>query len=349
MRNGLIALAAAAAFSAASCAGPWSRFERWGDRDREDLLAIVEKAEPDSRFAAARMVCADFLKANQLPEAIDFLTTFSERYPDDPYASWFLLTVGMCYEELGSPQIAASYYDRIVKSLPDLAVDGRSVHLQCLERLVRIDTSPEARIGYLNQLIESFPADTNLSAMLFRLGKEYERVGEWRSALKAYARFLPYAGAEIPEYPDAFAYARQMIDFDSGVKSWAFESLSTLVARVRDAVEDRDLDAIERYRSKIGFFVLSWRQVDTGIPPRSEFRIEDFFPEIQVGAQNVPTIKFASGIDPSSNSTEAYLRTEGWEGPERVWYFYFRKINFPADMDVHGRWEWIGIYMGEKK
>ena len=27
---------------------------------------------------------------------------------------------------------------------------------------------------------------------------------------------------------------------------------------------------------------------------------------------------------------------------------YFRKVNFPLDPDIHGNWEWAGIYMGEK-
>ncbi|MCI6442425.1 MAG: tetratricopeptide repeat protein, partial [Spirochaetia bacterium] len=46
--------------------------------------------------------------------------------------------------------------------------------------------------------------------------------------------------------------------------------------------------------------------------------------------------------------TEAYLRTTGWSNYVNVWYLYFRKVNFPADPEIHGRWEWAGIYYGEK-
>ncbi|MDR1596788.1 MAG: tetratricopeptide repeat protein, partial [Treponema sp.] len=45
---------------------------------------------------------------------------------------------------------------------------------------------------------------------------------------------------------------------------------------------------------------------------------------------------------------EAYLRTWGWSQYISTWYLYFRKINFPSDPEIHGRWEWAGIYYGEK-
>ena len=60
-------------------------------------------------------------------------------------------------------------------------------------------------------------------------------------------------------------------------------------------------------------------------------------------------IHCADGLDPSSTPTEAYFRTWGWSNRYvTVWYLYFRKVNFPSDPSVHGRWEWAGIYFGEK-
>ena len=53
-------------------------------------------------------------------------------------------------------------------------------------------------------------------------------------------------------------------------------------------------------------------------------------------------------LDADSNSDEAYLRTWGWNQYVPTWYLYFRKVNFPLDPDIHGNWEWAGIYMGEK-
>ena len=59
-------------------------------------------------------------------------------------------------------------------------------------------------------------------------------------------------------------------------------------------------------------------------------------------------IRFSEELDETSNSNEAYLRTWGWSTYVPVWYLYFRKVDFPLDPDIHGTWEWAGIYMGNK-
>jgi hypothetical protein len=58
-------------------------------------------------------------------------------------------------------------------------------------------------------------------------------------------------------------------------------------------------------------------------------------------------IRYADRLDASSNSTEAFLKTWGWSQIS-TWYLYFRKIYFPSDPEIHGRWEWAGVYYGEK-
>jgi hypothetical protein len=59
-------------------------------------------------------------------------------------------------------------------------------------------------------------------------------------------------------------------------------------------------------------------------------------------------IRYAQTLAPGSNSTEAYLRTQGWSQYINVWYLYFHKIYFPENPEIHGRWEWAGVYYGEK-
>ena len=59
-------------------------------------------------------------------------------------------------------------------------------------------------------------------------------------------------------------------------------------------------------------------------------------------------IRYEDKLDPDSNTQDAWLRTWGWSQNVSVWYFHFRKIYFPAQADIHGRWEWAGVYYGEK-
>jgi hypothetical protein len=72
----------------------------------------------------------------------------------------------------------------------------------------------------------------------------------------------------------------------------------------------------------------------------AEFNLSDFM--------RGNRIRYETELDAGSNANEAYLRTWGWSQYISVWYFYFRKINFPLDPEIHGRWEWAGVYYGEK-
>lgn len=43
-----------------------------------------------------------------------------------------------------------------------------------------------------------------------------------------------------------------------------------------------------------------------------------------------------------------FLRTIGWSYRVETWYLYFRRVNFKADPSIDGKWEWAGIFFGEK-
>ena len=95
-----------------------------------------------------------------------------------------------------------------------------------------------------------------------------------------------------------------------------------------------------RCQAKINFFARSWGQMETENSRIIDYRFDEFMYNNR--------IRYAESLDASSNATEAYLRTWGWSRYLEVWYLYFRKIYFPQDPEIHGRWEWAGIYYGEK-
>jgi len=58
-------------------------------------------------------------------------------------------------------------------------------------------------------------------------------------------------------------------------------------------------------------------------------------------------ITITDELIPGPTINEAYLKSKGWTLAVPTWYFYFRKVNYPANPDIHGTWEWAGIYIGE--
>jgi hypothetical protein len=307
-----------------------------------ELFRLLDsgRMDPVERFAAIRQISSILLRGKEYDRLSLLLTSLVSERPEDPYTAYYLFEAAYVYDLEGSGPMAALYYDRVVKNYPDLEVDGASLHYQCLKRLIESSTAPERRIEYYKDLIARFPSRVDMGAILFLLGKEYEKVGEWDLAVKTYAKFLPYFGSSIPGYPDAFQYARNIVDFYNSPKDWTYEDLGVLVDKVKAALSAGDPYKLRTYRAKVNFFAMSWHQDETDVNSQVLFD----FTEFMSGGR----IYWAEELDPSSGPRDAYLKTWGWSERISTWYLYFRKIYFPADPEIHGRWEWAGIYFGEK-
>jgi len=372
------ALSLGPAFLLSSCGSPHDVFITGSTDDRSQLrelfgLIDADRSDPIQRFAAIRQISSKMLAQGEYGRLAAFLTGLvgdiadragpradsgamsdspaqsdvgvtglgaGSRLPGDPYAAWYLFTAAYAYEQQGSAPIAALYYDRIVKNYPDLIVDGRSIHFECLSRLVETVKAPERLIEYYQDMITRFPDRVDMGRILFLLGKEYERVGDWDLAIKTYAKFLPYFGTTIPGYPDAFQYARNIVDFYNSPKDWAYEDLQILVEKIKAALAADDPARLLTYRAKVNFFAVDWHKDEADVNSEALFDFSEFMSSGRVYA--------ADELDPASSSREAYLKTWGWTERISTWYLYFRKIYFPADPEIHGRWEWAGIYFGEK-
>ena len=315
------------------------------EKKQKELKTLLEKNKMNSgsRYAVINQMADNFLNSKDYQGVILFLTDWVERNPDDKYDSYWLLMTAYAYLSLNSEPVAEYYFDRILREYPDLLVKGKSIHFTCLRNLIRISKTPRNRIKYFNEMINRFPSDVSITELYLRLALEYEKESDWDSALKSFSLFLEQPDAstiQITGEPDAYKEARQMVDFSNSTKDWTFESLPALEDAVKKAIQNYDWQALDKYKSKVNFFSMSWKQDETDANAQEEFSMRGFM--------RGNRIYFSKDLDESSNPNEAYLRTWGWSQYVSVWYLYFRKVNFPVDPDIHGNWEWAGIYMGEK-
>lgn len=307
-----------------------------------ELLADSTLPE-QSRYAVINRIANSYYAQKDYSRMVLFLTDWVEKNPGDIYDAYWLLMVAQAYLEQDAEPIAEYYFERILKYYPDLLVQEKSIHLTCLQYLIKITKTPASRIAYFNELVSRFPSDVNATEMYVRLAQEYEKEGEWNQVLRSYAQFLEQPDAstiQIAGIPDAYNTARQMVDFSKSAKDWTFESLDALETAVKTAINRYDARALDRCRSKVNFFAMSWRANESDANALEYFSMRNFM--------RGNRIHYEAKLDESSNSNEAYLKTRGWSPYINIWYLYFRKVNFPVDPDIHGRWEWAGIYYGEK-
>jgi tetratricopeptide (TPR) repeat protein len=311
-------------------------------KELSDLFAVLEASAPDTldRFFAVREITNALSRRQQYLKLITFLTTRVEQSPHDPYNAYYLLAVADSYMKQDAYPVAAMYLDMIVKNYSDLLIQGNSIHLECMKQLIRITEDPAQKIWYYEELLSRFKDSIDLGSTYFLLGKAYEALGEWNKAIERYTQFLHYDVTTVPGYPDAYSYAKQLVDFSTSQKNWAFESLPSMITAIKAALDAGNMRQLWQYRAKVNFFARSWAHAnDDGGMDR--FTLSSFATSNR--------IRYEENLEAGSNANGAYLKTSGWSLQlTPVWYFYFRKIHFPPDPETHGKWEWAGIYYGEK-
>ena len=303
-------------------------------------LLKMEETGSEGEFAVTREIAASFARLKDFDRVINFLSARVINNPSDPYNSYYLLMIAYAHLQLGSEPIAALYFEMIIENYPDLIANDESIHFICLGQLINLNNNPVRQVWYYQEIISRFPEKIDLGVAYFMLGQACEIIGYWDEAIKAYSSYLPYTGTIITGYPNADQYARQQVDFSKSPKDWTFESLPALRQAIEDALDNSSVRSLIRYQAKVNFFTRSWEQMETDDAGMVDFSLSEFMYNNR--------IRYASTLDSSSNDTEAFLRTTGWYSNLSTWYLYFRKIYFPQDPEIHGRWEWAGIYYGEK-
>jgi tetratricopeptide (TPR) repeat protein len=306
-----------------------------------DLFTLLRKEDwnEDERFSLTQEIANNYAQFKEYGRLVTFLTAWINEHPNDPYTAYYLFMTAYAYIQQDAYPVAALYFDLIIKNYPDMIFRGESIHFIALNQLITLIKDPVQLVWYYEELISRFSDKIDPGASYFMLGQAYEQVGEWNRAIQAYTQFLPYYGTVIPGFPDAYTYAKQLVDFNNSSKDWTFESINTLISAVKTALDTGNSVRLWQYRAKVNFFYRSWEQVEEDNAEMAEFSLSSFM-------RGSP-IRYASELDESSNASEAYLRTWGWAHIS-TWYFYFRKIYFPLNPEIHGRWEWAGVYYGEK-
>ena len=311
-----------------------------GDDDLAEMLAIARNpdTEPAVRYAALEPLISRYRNAGEIRRLNALLGEFLETYPSDPYGAYYLMAMAEGARESGSEELALDYFRRLLKNYPDLEIAGRSLHLLAMGELARKTSDPAEAAALRLRMEQRYPARIDRGRNLYALAGNYREIGDWEGMYRAYEGFWELPETVISGEPDARARVRTSLDFHSSSKNWTMENLDDLVGTVKYAIRTQDARLLNRYQAE-KFFLMNWSQEDS-----------DDFTHIpmSLGSFLKSSIRYSGELEEFSNDREAYLWTAGWSWKIPTWYLYFRKIDYPADPEINGRWEWAGIYFGER-
>jgi tetratricopeptide (TPR) repeat protein len=342
-----------ALFFLSSCRSEFDYFTAVGGRmqtDLEDLFSLLEKYNtPDKtkeRFVINKQIIDLYTNAELDSRKILYLTYIVQKYETDPFNAYYLAIVAQTYQRQGALLFAKYYYEKVVTSFDDLFFSGQYVHQYCLNELTRLASVPEEKITWYRELLSRFETSIDKGEVFFNLAQAYEDAGDYASAQEMYKNFLNAPPVKIAGSPDAYNRVKEKLTLYEKKPDWILQDLNELVRQVREAIEDKNVSALESFRAKDYFFTLTWEQKnDPAMMVFTEASMADYIGAFLLNSNVTVAPKF----DIDSNAREAYLRTENWVFQiHPTWYFYFRKVDFKPDPDINGGWEWAGIYFGEK-
>jgi hypothetical protein len=279
-----------------------------------------------------------------------FLTTFAAENPSDPFDAHYLYRVAENYRTAGALPLARTYYHRILRRYADIVENGESVHYQCLIKLIPLETDPSARRAVFQELNARFRYKMVTPDLFYQWGRASEALGKWDEAQASYNAFLKFSDPTVPGEPRAASRVHALVDLAQTDRAWIRQDLNDLISQVKQSILTDDTATMEQLRAKVGFFALSWDNTDVTDTLSEAFDIRQFLRELvqQANYGGGTEVRFADKLDDSSNESEAYVKSTGWNYRIPTWYFYFRRVEYPADPDVNGSWEWAGVFFGEK-
>jgi tetratricopeptide (TPR) repeat protein len=355
MRFARVALGFAFAGALAGCGASGTRYYVGGFGQNQELKQLFSLLDTESdeknRFVLIQQIGQTLANAGQREKEVIFLTTWVERHPTDIYNAYYLMMTAEAYQDEGAVPMAIHYYLRILKNHVDLLVGGRSIHLYCLQELISLETRPEYRIEYYKELISRFAGepDVHLGSAYFFLAQAFDQVGEWDQAIQFYLKYLQSSDTEVAGVTDAYVKAQEYVLFYRSDKSWTVPDLTTLVEAVKDAINTKNVAKMRKCQAKVNFFAKGWGQEYASGVPEGQIGADESGDSTVAAYLLSSNVKVEGSLDVTSNDKEAYLKTTGWNFRPSTWYLYFRKVDFPADPDVNGQWEWAGIYFGENR
>jgi len=302
------------------------------------------------RFTLLQKITDQLRAQNQIDKINLLLTTYVQENPTDPFDAHYLYEVAENYQSAGATPFARHYYRLIVNAVPDLVEDGDSLQYRSLVKLTELETDPSTQREVFQRLDARFRYKMVTPALFYNWGRADEALGRWDEAQKAYDAFLKFPDPVVPGHPKAASRVHSLHDLAQTDRSWIDPDLNHLISRVEYAIQTDNTRALETLRAKVGFFAVSWDNADVTDTLSEAFDIRQFLSELvrQVSYNGRSDVRFSPALDEMSNENEAYLRSVGWNFRIPTWYFYFRRVDYPADPDINGAWEWAGLYFGEK-
>lgn len=329
-----------------ACGG--SPVDRLSPTDRETFERIGTDDFPEADFVRVFRIVESFSRASEYERLTEFLLDPRVRAVTTQYQDYLDYLLAMGYLKSGQTPLALFLLRRLIDQGVEIVHRGQPLLQRILEILVEHTTDPFERLAYLKRLL-AFQGQSGRNVLSsYLLGQTYQEIGFWDQAIESYRVTLSLPGASEVLDGKTLNRLRSLVAYRTVPRHRILRDLNELIQLVRRAQMEGNVGELARLQASSDFIIQYWAQRENYHPAPDQETFLRGLIQFSRNYNGENTVRWDEGLSELSNINEAYVRTTNWFAEWGTVYFYFRKIFFPPNPNIHGQWEWAGVYLGGK-
>jgi len=281
-----------------------------------------------------------FLDNNKNIELIQFFGESIVGEENIFYKSYLSFVISEYYWQKGSKEAALYYMLCVDRDAYSIQYDFKPIGYYIAKRVISCNTPYEIKEKMYDVLLTEYKDIIDVPYVLLELSDLYKENFDMNKAVIVMKKIISIYTSDSYEGESSINISKinNEINFYYSKKDWIYQDLGVLIDNIKDAIMKKDKKLLYKYVSKSSFQVRVFQKLH---------QQSWSFYDIKIHKRWNNRIVFADQLEEFSSTTEAYLRSKNWNFPLlRTWYFYFKKVDYPYETDIHGGWEWAGIYFG---
>jgi hypothetical protein len=267
-----------------------------------------------------------------------FLGELSQLEKNEDFKNYLYFFISDLYWELGDKDVSVYYMLKVDKIYYSIDFKEGPVGYFIARRIISCNVSNEVKIKMYEVLLNNYKDKCDIAVVLYEMSNIYKKMSDIKKAINVMNLLIEYSNKNDNTNPEININSiKNEIYFYNLKKDWVYRDIKILINNVKDAIQKKDYYRLSTYASKTNFYGKIFQKTQQTLT----------YNQIEIYKRWNRGIIFEENPSGFSSANEVFIKSDNWDFLNmNTWYFYFKKIDYPYDIDINGSWEWAGIFFG---
>ncbi len=318
------------------------------EAEKEFYYRIGSDAFSEADFIRVQRIGAYLAAKDRHQDLVGLLREPRIRAACAPYIDFLDYLLALSYKETGQISLSSHLFQKLATQRAEIVYQGQPLQNIVLQHLVETIDDPLERLPFMKRLLAYQGNSEQTVLRSFFLGKTYQEIGLWDQAIDSYRYTLSFPNATEILDQDSYNKIRSLIAYQNSPGNRVQKDLDRLIQMVKEAQERGNIENLAKLQASSDFVIRYWAQNENHHPTPEQDTFLRGLIEFSRNYNGENIVKWENGLSELSNSNEAYVKTTNWFAEWGTVHFYFRKVFYPPNPEIHDHWEWAGVLLGGK-